>query len=183
MGFDGAVLHQPRFPHLAHALKLDTGNAALQVFDYRRAWQTLDGFPLPDYRHFETVFPGWDDSPRRGQQGVVVHAATPAQYQQWLRRKVARARRRTDPEERIVFVNAWNKWGHGCYLEPDDLHGRGYLEATRSALYLDPHEFHVDEEDNDEATDEDEGLLGMVRSGLRRGSKLHELINGTRGDA
>ena len=173
MGFDGAVLYQPRFPHLSLAPKLETGNAAMQVFDYPRAWRALDGHPRPDYRHFETVFPGWDDTPRRGQHGSVVHETTPEEYEQWLRRKVTRARGRSDAEERIVFINAWNKWGHGCYLEPDDLHGCGYLEATRRALYLDARDYRAVDEDRDESDAAEEGLLGTVRAALRDVRKPH----------
>ncbi|HKW81163.1 MAG TPA: glycoside hydrolase family 99-like domain-containing protein, partial [Casimicrobiaceae bacterium] len=57
----------------------------------------------------------------------------PANYHRWLAGIVAQARRRP-PAERMVFINAWNEWGEGCHLEPDQRYGRGYLDATLKAL-------------------------------------------------
>jgi len=81
-----------------------------------------------DPGRFTTVCPAWDNTPRRTRGAVVLTGATPEAYADWLERAL---RATTSP---VVFVNAWNEWGEGAYLEPDMAHGTAYLDAHRRAV-------------------------------------------------
>ena len=89
---------------------------------------------FPDYPHFKCVTPGFDNSPRRSLDAVIFIGANPQIYEEWLREVTAETLKRNQGDERIVFINAWNEWGEGNYLEPDILHGHAFLEATKRAL-------------------------------------------------
>jgi lipopolysaccharide biosynthesis protein len=133
-GFDAKVLFMPQFSTLRSIPRIPVaGKEDLQVYDYEKAWPILaNPDPVP-YMRYDTVFPGWDNSPRRGDEAVVLHNSTPEAYEEWLRHAVAKAQTRPE-DHRVVFLNAWNEWGEGAYLEPDMRHGGAYLEATRRAL-------------------------------------------------
>ena len=59
----------------------------------------------------------------------------PEHYEVWLRRLLDYTRRHHQGDHRLVFVNAWNEWGEGAYLEPDEKFGYGFLEATARAVF------------------------------------------------
>ncbi len=84
-----------------------------------------------------TVFPGvmpcWDNTARRPLAGNVFHGSTPAIFHEWLTHSIARAKRNAE-DERMVFINAWNEWSEGAYLEPDTWLGYGYLAACATAI-------------------------------------------------
>lgn len=87
----------------------------------------------PD-EHFPCVIPNWDNTPRSGYRGLVLHGATPELFRSHLRAAVSLAQR-ARPEHRLLFVKSWNEWAEGNHLEPDVRFGRGYLEVMRDELF------------------------------------------------
>jgi glycosyltransferase involved in cell wall biosynthesis len=132
VGFDAKVLFQPQFSILDTVPKLDLGPDATRVFDYQEAWKVLAHPDPVDYARYDCVCPSWDNTARRGDASWVLHNSSPEAYQAWLELALRRALDRP-AAERLVFLNAWNEWAEGAYLEPDRRNGLAYLEATRRA--------------------------------------------------
>jgi hypothetical protein len=82
---------------------------------------------------YPSVVPGWDNTPRAGPKGIVLHGATPELFAEHLG-DIVEAVSDRPAEERIIFVKSWNEWAEGNYLEPDRKFGHGYLDAVKAAL-------------------------------------------------
>lgn len=87
-----------------------------------------------DPRFLPSVLPNWDNTPRSGPRGVVFEGATPALFEQYLRKALSRVQGRPR-ETSIIFLKAWNEWAEGNYVEPDARYGHGYLDAIRRVVY------------------------------------------------
>jgi len=105
-----------------------------QVFDYRDLASRLVSREAPEYRLLRGVMTSWDNTARRGPAAFLFRGSSPREYESWLRATVAWTESHHPPEERLVFINAWNEWAEGAHLEPDQRHGRAWLEATARGL-------------------------------------------------
>jgi hypothetical protein len=100
-----------------------------QVFSYEAF--VRNAFPKQTRRSefYPCVVPNWDNTPRSGVNGLVLHGSTPELYATHLSEAVDLvADRSTD--RRVVFIKSWNEWAETNYLEPDLRWDKAYLETT-----------------------------------------------------
>lgn len=98
------------------------------IVDHKRYFQY-------DYKKlYRAVMPMWDNTARRDNKGMIFEGSTPALYKAWLKDVIRAGQQRDDLDDNMIFINAWNEWGEGAYLEPDKRYGYAYLEATKEAV-------------------------------------------------
>ncbi|HOW59378.1 MAG TPA: glycoside hydrolase family 99-like domain-containing protein [Candidatus Omnitrophota bacterium] len=80
---------------------------------------------------FPMVLPNWDNTPRSGMRGLVLHNSTPELFRRHLRAAINQVSVRKY-DERIIIIKSWNEWAEGNHLEPDLKFGKAYLEVIKS---------------------------------------------------
>lgn len=78
------------------------------------------------------AFVGWDNTPRKGLSGTIILPPTKDEFKDYLRKKIWITQNKY--ETNYIFINAWNEWAEGTYLEPDQMNGYLYLESIRDVL-------------------------------------------------
>ena len=139
IGFDAACQFPPLFigsPELDPALVFngtDPSDFKGKMLDYRGLAQRALNSEV-SYKRFFGVTPSWDNTPRRGNDAYMWLNSSPQEYENWFAQALTNTISRYQGEERLIFINAWNEWGEGCHLEPDQRFGRAFLQATSRAL-------------------------------------------------
>lgn len=113
--------------------RIASGESRVFVYDHEQDVDLLIEPPHDDFRDHPCIGPGWDNTPRLGGQGIVLHRSRPELFRRNVEAALDRVRD-WPSDERLIVVKSWNEWAEGNYLEPDARFGRGYLEALRGAL-------------------------------------------------
>jgi len=122
-----------RFPDAYLPLLTKKRNSP-SVYDYdelSRLVADMLSTELKDRRTIPCYGPGIDTTPRKGRQGVVVKPEETSYFENGLK-TLLKLSDRNNTE--FLFINAWNEWGEGMYLEPDEIHGYEYLQAISNTL-------------------------------------------------
>lgn len=78
------------------------------------------------------LFVNWDNTPRKHSNGSVTLDNDPEYFGEVCDQLIQKAK--NEYHKDMIFINAWNEWAEGCYLEPDEKYGYSYLENLCSAL-------------------------------------------------
>lgn len=101
-------------------------------YDYDRIYSMIGNRKrTPDAKTFLGAFPGWDNTARKDLSGFIVEGSTPAKFEKYLKQQIIRSKEFGND---YLFINAWNEWSEGAYLEADKRYGYSYLRALKRAL-------------------------------------------------
>lgn len=107
-----------------------------QIYDFAHGVHNSLLRTITDYRNNRIIpgfMPSWDNTARRQDTGSIFINSSPALFNYWIATKLHRLKS-VNKTEQYLFVNAWNEWGEGCHLEPDEMNGEQFLIAFKSAL-------------------------------------------------
>ena len=94
-------------------------------------WREIASRPRPS-RQYPGAFVDWDNTPRRRlDTSLVMRNVDVVTFRNGFSRLYERASR---AGTRFIFINAWNEWAEGTYLEPDEDLGTAYLDAISAVV-------------------------------------------------
>lgn len=97
------------------------------LYSYDKTWkQILNNRPVNN-KMIPGAFVDWDNTARRGENGNCYFGANPNKLKKYMKELVLKAKQ--EYKKDMIFINAWNEWAEGAYLEPDEKFEYKYLEA------------------------------------------------------
>lgn len=138
-GLDGAVEFPPHkvtanVPDIDKSLTVFDPEFKGLVMDYETVVKHSLSIPAPAFPLIKTASPTWDSDARRPGRGTTLHGSTPRLFETWMQGIIEFAQEHPFADEPMVFINAWNEWAEGAYLEPDVHNGHAYLNSMRRAV-------------------------------------------------
>lgn len=104
---------------------------ALTMRDYDQDWEAILKYPVNDSKLIAGAFNDWDNT-ARNKKGLMYRGANPQKFGRYMKQLVSKVQ--NEYSSSFIFINAWNEWAEGAYLEPDERYQYAYLEALRDAL-------------------------------------------------
>lgn len=129
-----AFIDKRTLSKLYRNLRFGITSAKLKIFDESTERLKMAALSRP----FPTIpccFVSWDNSPRRGRDGIIYINSSPELFANALSQAIANAKNHPNKHS-LLFINAWNEWAEGNYLEPDLQRGDSYLQAFSNTLDL-----------------------------------------------
>lgn len=80
---------------------------------------------------YQVVFPDWDNAPRYKERATFFSNTSIDNFGKALELVKTKV---DNHDDKLVFINAWNEWSEGAYLEPDNKHKFAYLETIKKTF-------------------------------------------------
>ena len=87
------------------------------IYSYKELVKYLELIRKRQYEYIPGIMKEWDNTARKGNRAHIFTEYSEELYNKWLLRNRVYADMYSD--EKFVFINAWNEWAEGTYLDPE----------------------------------------------------------------
>lgn len=131
-GLDGILLYGPLMyqdPKTGGHVVQPRIKNGVRTYSYQKLWENaIAARPVSGCKTYFGGFTDYDDTPRHGKNGSALEGASAELFEKYLYLLV---KKNQMAQNGYTFINAFNEWGEGMYLEPDKKRGYRYLEAVK----------------------------------------------------
>lgn len=82
---------------------------------------------------YPIISPGYDRTARAGKQARVYSNPNPTSFKKHVAKTLQYIENKED-EHKLIFLDSWNEWAEGNYMEPDTKWGHGFLNALKEVI-------------------------------------------------
>lgn len=132
IGFDALMINEPG----EGLRKLQNDNLSkyrngINCFEYEDYLNVVrQEIPIEGSKTFFSVAVGYDTTLRRGKSGNCIINRRADKFKEALSDLIVKS---YQYDNELLIINAWNEWGEGMYLEPDETDQYAYLLAVKEA--------------------------------------------------
>ena len=129
---DASMLYEPRnsINRLNKKGEIEVKNG-VRCYEYHRYWEeSLSAGTVCNMKTFFSGTVDYDDTPRRGDKGECFINVKPDVFMDGVSHLIEKS---IAYNNELLFINAWNEWGEGMHLEPDEIRSFEMLNAIKEA--------------------------------------------------
>lgn len=127
------ILATGYFKKVYRAIKRKMTGYALNKHDYEKVMKNYYTDEDKLEYVFPTLMPRRDRTPRSGKNALVYDNSTPEKFKIVIKKALECVKDKNE-ERKIIFLDSWNEWGEGSYMEPDLIYGHGYMNALKEEV-------------------------------------------------
>ena len=127
---DEYMTHEPG--DVRNLVKPEKEKSGVKIYSYEHALSTI----LNEEAYYPTsymAFCSFDNTPRYGKDGVCFEDSSPELFEHAL---FELSKKNLITGSDFLFIDAWNEWGEGMHIEPDEKYGYEWLQAIKRTKEL-----------------------------------------------
>ena len=106
-------------------------NGVNKIYSYAEGLSMMANIEPDTYKDLiPSIWVGFDNSPRRGEHGIIFTDNSPELFKKEFLRVIKKLNSSPGNND-MIFINAWNEWAEGNHLEPDQKYGYSYLQVVK----------------------------------------------------